>query len=151
MTMMMGDKKKEQMGWLSRMIESLVDHWFGIRGKQAKGLGAVDAGLGIGGCSIEDLIGVIILGVGDSCASVVGKRFGKIKWNVGSSKVSSPSLIPPSLSPLTHVNSMLNSCLLIVFFWGVYADGGRLSRFCWVRYRRLFGLESGWFGPTFSS
>ncbi|KAA1070312.1 hypothetical protein PGT21_007863 [Puccinia graminis f. sp. tritici] len=86
MRMMMGDEKKEQMGWLSRMIGSLVNRWFGIGVKQAKGLGAMDAGFGIGGCSIEDLIGVIILGVGDSCASVVGKRFGKIRWNVGSSK-----------------------------------------------------------------
>ncbi|POW11643.1 hypothetical protein PSTT_05166 [Puccinia striiformis] len=44
------------------------------------------------GCAIEDLIGVIILGVGDTCASVIGKRFGKIKWNSGSSKTVEGSL-----------------------------------------------------------
>lgn len=37
-------------------------------------------------CKIEDLIGVIILGIGDTCASIVGKRIGKLCWNGQSSK-----------------------------------------------------------------
>ncbi|OAV97864.1 hypothetical protein PTTG_07309 [Puccinia triticina 1-1 BBBD Race 1] len=44
------------------------------------------------GCSIEDLIGVIVLGVGDSCASIVGKRVGRVKWSAGSSKTVEGSL-----------------------------------------------------------